>query len=839
MEAAAEGVVIVGPLGLAGILETRLGLAQPDEAQPVRIAEYLRALDAMCSSGDPFFKASYLADGWATAKRLLAERDQLVLAGWSGMASGAPRLDALVELHASTECVPGLPDRLVRILEALYKHEMCGIDRLELETPRECWPMLWRRIFDALQKAGTDISETLCDVAAAPIPGDCLPRVVPLRASTLCEAADAVAAWLAARPDNDQVLLIVEAGGELLDAALRGQGLPVTGAVSRSIHRSTLQLLPLALELCWSPFSPAALLDFLTVPLCPLHPAMGRRLVRALEKHPGLGGPVWLEALEKCRTWAATRPNSDVLSDDLGFWTGLKRYARGGEIDVQAILAICERLSAWASERTFRGSAHLLAPASAMAQSVAEAVRASGRRGFTKPQLDRILDSVAGGGLAGPALAEAAPWAVANHPGQVRGAFQDVIWWNFSDPGQQATRPLWDNAEQAALRSGGTDLEDRQRLSDLEAAAWHRPLFLASGRLVLVMADSDKGQPLLPHPLWDELAVAAGDESLLLTQAEDAASVGRGPDTVLCGRALFLEEVLPAPPVEPKRTWPAPGHIDARRATESPTGMAKLLECPLRWFLEYALSLYRGHLSALPDGNQLFGSFCHRLVEMLVAERPAWDPQAARSRAERLFDELIGQMAAALKLPGRDAELALFRMHALEAVEKLFERIRSAKLTIQGCEQRLERRDGFGQAYVGYADLVVLDGKGSPMPWDLKWTDNAKYRRQELEEERALQLAAYSWMLGVPSAHAAYFMLKQAELISTAAPWATAQEAVQTDLAVIWEKSLMEYRRQGDALRKGEAIATGVVLDGQEPPDPEPRCRYCDYSTICGVRHAD
>lgn len=834
---AAEGVVIVGPLGLAGILETRLGLAPVGASQAVRIACYLRAMESICADRSPFYKGAFLADGWATAKRLLAERDSLVFSGWQGSSLGERRLDELAALHEAAGCPPGLPDSLVRVLEAMRKHGAPGISLIKLETPGEFWPKLWRDTLSALSRAGVKVAD-------APIIGQghaleaLLSCVCPLRATNLSAAADAVSSWLAASDDNANVLLVAGADSAVLDAALRNQGLPITGATSRSAHRAVLQVLPLALDLCWAPLSPAALLDFLTVPVCPLHPAISRRLVRALEKHPGTGGAVWNEAVEKCDAWASKRPDGALLMGDMEFWIGLAKFPRGGELDIQVVEAICERLIAWATTRPPKGTAHAIAPVSEMAQTFLAAVRASGRGGFTKPQIDRILDSVAGGGISNLARAESAVWSVVNHPGQIRGGFQDIIWWNFSDPGESVARPIWDNAEQAALSTAGVDLDDHQRLATLEAAAWRRPLLQATGRFVPVMADSDKGKPLAPHPLWDELVVLPGAESLLLSQTDDAAIIETGPGAMLGGRELRLEKIPAARPILPIRTWPVPPHVSVRREAESPSGMSKLLECPLSWFFRYAIGLRPGHLAALPDGNQLMGSFCHRLVELLIAEKNDWAPHDARLRAEQLFDALLEQMAATLKLPGRDAELAVLRIHAITAIERLFERIRAAGLTIRGCEQRLERMDEAGQPHVGYADLILADSRGNPIPWDMKWNDSTTKKRKELAEGRALQLASYCWLLDSPDAHAGYFMLKQAELLSTPAPWALPQESVPTDLSAVWGQSLSLYHQRLREIVQGEAIAEGVSLEGEALPDNSSRCSYCDYSTICGVRYA-
>lgn len=838
---AAEGVVILGPLGIANILETRLGLAPAETAQSIRIACYLRALENVCAVGEPFFKASFRADNWATAKRLLAERDQIAMSGWDGRPVGQPRIDALAELHAIAGTPPGMADRLLRILAAIERFGLTGISQLAFETPRDCWPKVWRRLFKALALAGVDLHDVTPGADPDFIPPEWLSRALPLRCFSLANAAEAVATWLAAGPeDNADILLLNEGNGEILDAALHKQGLPMTGATSHSAHRAPLQLLPLALQLCWSPFSPAALLDFLTAPICPVHPALARRIIRALEEQPGIGGTSWREAFGLCGQWAAGREDGPALLDDLDFWTGLPRAPRMGEAPSRTLLAVCERLAAWVTDRSPKGCATLLAPAAAAAREMVAVVHASGRSGFTKPQLDRILDAVIGCGTSAQGETQAAPWAVARHPGQVRGTFRDIIWWNFMDPGQSATRPIWDKAEQAALLAVSVDMEDARRTNELEAKAWRRPLRHASGRLLLVMADADKGEPCQPHPLWDELVAGVG-ESELLGRAEDASLHGRGPEVQLCGRALRMEELSRLETPQPMRVWPVPGGLELRRETESPSSIAKLVECPLRWFLEYTLGIRPGQMAALPDGNMLFGIFCHRLVEALVAEKSEWEPEAARQRAEQMFGSFLDEMAAALKLPGREADLATFREQALHAVETLFGRISETGLRILGCERPMERVDDAGQAHAGRIDLLLQDRSGNPVPWDLKWTNNPKYRREEMQSNRAVQLAAYCWLLSAPpgSTHAAFFMLKQAELIATDAPWAKGEEAVPTDLAAVWAEALACGRRQMEALRLGEALAPGVLEDGADAPEPAPRCNLCNYGIICGARHAE
>lgn len=839
---AAQGIVIIGPLGLTSILETRLGLAPPRTSQPVRIAQYMRALEILCAEADPYFKQSFLADGWSTAKRLLTQRDQLRLAGWRGSSSGAhPRIEDLVKLDKVSDLAAGLPERLERITRSILHKGLRGVSQVTLETPRISWPSACRRVFDSIEASGDAVIGE-----AQPVPCSQFAiegstnHIHMLRCATLQDGAEAVASWLAAEPEqNDKVLLLAECGGETLDLALRQHGLAVTGSSRRSPHRAALQLLPLALALRWKPFSPIVMLEFLTAPLSPVHPAMARHLIHALAEQPGIGGPCWQNALESCRKWAAGRPDGNTLMADLTFWTGERSVAFETNMAAQAVRDVCEKLATWASDQTTQSYPETLPIIAAMAHEMSEVVKVTGCSEYTKPQLDRIIDSVVGAGLPGSGCMEASSWNHVMHPGQIRGDCQTILWWNFTTPGLEHTFRPWTIAERNELQVAGVDFGDVSRIRALEVAAWRNPLRHATGQLLLILPDSDKGSPVAPHPLWDEICTVEGASSIL-ERTYIGTLLHSGAITRIFCRDI-CQDMLPASPTpHPQRKWPLSPCVESKRKCESPSGMAQLLECPLKWYFSHALRIRTGRLTSLPEGNQLYGKVCHRLIELLVAERKDWDAIDARKRAEQLFDDLLNQMAAALKLPGRDAELEIFRSQALEAVERLFGRIKDAGLIIAASEQQKARTDEYGQEHAGIIDLLLQDRKGRLVPWDLKWADRSRYRRDELEGGRALQLAAYCWLAADDTsfpADAAYFMLKQAELVSTNAPWAAGEEATSTDLKLVWEISLTEYRKRFDELTAGLGVAAGVKSEEADdtPQNPGPKCVYCDYSAICGV----
>ncbi len=113
-KSASSGEVWTGAVGLLGILETRLGLAGPKFSDAERAAGLIPAL----RNTEGFWSVSFENDPVATARRLLAWRDELWLYGWRGQPV-APRLDQLA--NVAQNVLPGYPDRLAAVADALHR----------------------------------------------------------------------------------------------------------------------------------------------------------------------------------------------------------------------------------------------------------------------------------------------------------------------------------------------------------------------------------------------------------------------------------------------------------------------------------------------------------------------------------------------------------------------------------------------------------------------------------------------------------------------------------------------------------------------------------------------
>ncbi len=858
--------IVAGPATLLDILETQLGLGGPAVGVTERIAAYqerLRRLDAE----DRFYHRSFATDPWATTREILSWRDGLVAAGWDGrpVPEGGDRLACLADAEAITapQLPVGMADRLRAVLAALADAPKLDLDAVDMTDSPEALPPVWRRLMDLLRGAGVTVTalprpqagsgyndlnrvqRVLTGQPVEPLAGD--GSLVLLEADDSWQAADAVAGWLAAG-DNQQLVLVQGEDGTLLDQACHAHGLPRPGAENVSRWRSALQVLPLAFEARWAPINPQRLLELLTLPQGPIPPSVAARFADALREEPGLGGPrwrqAWEDALEHRRQTLATRPNvTDIeakLVQDAETWRGWLEgpcHDSAEGMPVTEALAICRRIQHWARTRGGLSGDTLLLAAARQAAACERALQMAGADRISRVQLGRVLDEVVAEGVAaGWAGAEAAPWTVVSHPGRVWGQAAAVVWWGFTGPGISARPPAWRSQELSALATAGVMFEDAAAIVGHEALTWRRAVLLAGDRLLLVQPRSRGGDATVSHPLWHELLGLLGGERALAPLKADAAAFLADPAPILAGRSLRRVVAPPSSPPQPKPVWQvAPGLIQARDR-DSATSLSQLFGCPFAWVLSYGAHLQGGASISVIDNSRLIGTLAHAVIEHLFAERTVWPADQAQIRARALFDHLLPQRAATLLLPGRLLERNDACDRVARAVGTLCGMMADAGLRFEGAERQFAGTLN-GRDFAGTVDLLLQDSSGQRVIFDMKWTGWPKYKRLELEEGRAVQLAAYAAIVpGCRPDGAGYFMLRDADLFFAAPqPFPSHHVSGPSSLAEVWRRCGESHRLRMDALMQGMIQVPDEDWTKQQGALAlEPPCRVCGFGTLCG-----
>ena len=159
------------------------------------------------------------------------------------------------------------------------------------------------------------------------------------------------------------------------------------------------------------------------------------------------------------------------------------------------------------------------------------------------------------------------------------------------------------------------------------------------------------------------------------------------------------------------------------------------------------------------------------------------------------------------------------------SIENLVRLIAEAGWIVEATEKdMIQEFLSTGRTFTGRIDLLLKTPDGGNAVWDLKWATRSKYRSEEMEEGKALQLAAYCWLARGKQDFppGAYFMLSQGELISS--PCKELPETCQfheVDLKNIWEKGLGKYRKRLEELSSGLLSGMGQISSEEEKSGEE------------------
>lgn len=905
----ALGKPVWGASQLLRDLELRLGLASSAEltTEASRVLRWSARLQAMASA-QRFYAASFAVDPLGTTQSVLALRDSLKTCGWDGspIANGGARLDALAELESLAELPvpPSGADRALSVAAALSHRSRPVYAELTLADVETTWPECWRRVFHELKRTGTQLN-ILPQLEPQASPNTDLGKIqsalreesstagdvqlvgdgsfVRVIAETSIEAARATAALLASFNEPNTVV-IREREAAVLDHALGQHGLPSQGLHSSSPWRSSLQVLPLALELAFEPKDPQRVLELLNLPQGPFTGAVARYLTRALQRSPGVGGRAWLEAKAKLAALLGEatvdkRLQPDQLPQQVAL-VELWLETRGADAihgaPKNALLAVVTRVRAWLLEQVNRRPLDtILRVGVQQCDDLIQALALEHRDAIDLVHIRRLSEFVMNSG----AIFELTPEEIGKFPsvGSARALYTpaaNVVWWMFTHSYEHALGSPWRAAERTALAAAYIERPNLELQLFKRAAAFRRTVFATQNRLILVSPRTSAGQSSAAHPLWDELVA-----KVPLSLAAQAAITCSADELLRPGEVrvpkLPIERVAPLalPVAHPQ--WNVTLPTAATSVRHSASSLGSLLGCPLQWALTYLAGL-KSEEQALTSQHLLAGSLGHRLIEVLhEAGLFTADASTFRARASEEFELLVAREGAVLLRPGKAHELSQLSRQLVNAACVLRELLTAQGLTIRSVEAAFEVPWREGQLF-GRLDLLVESTTGQQLVIDVKW-GHAKYRTI-LQKGNALQLATYGQALHGQALHgqalrgqtpseqalpeqtsppknepvvAAYYSLSAAQLFGVA-PNLDGVELVRGDnLNNTWQRANRTLPLVETSVSRGQLHVSGVtralpLLTALNVAEsewahhyqtlPSHACEYCRYDGLCGRR---
>ena len=860
-----------GPETLLSWLEAQLGLSATLPLVCQRITEFVRALP-----DDPTlaFAGSLRCDRWGAATELLRRRDELELADWRrGNPQQFPAIardlcvgPAMVELKFPSEGA-----RLHAVLAALASGQTLPVHECTLDEEIARWPALWQRVLRQLNVVAAEPSQCLAPEGTALREAqECL-----LHEHEMPLAPDRSVRWAATRSDAAACELVADVLGNdpgvtsgvviycdddalamRLDACLARRRLPTMGADGATAAHPIHQLLPLTLALSWEPVDPRLLLDFLNLPLGPLPRRAARALAEALAREPGLGSTSWEVACA-----ALCNPENDPdgrLAGLLQCWVLGERAPRGDDLPVLLVDLRCRLVAEWALARAagwpatddraemFIETLRLLARHASL---LAELAALAGTT-ISEPQLHRMYHEIAATGLrVQPCCESAAGPRRVRSLAEIAAPCRRLIWLGVGTD-RTAYTP-WSPAERAQLGAAGVAIDDGQQLLEALRAAEARGVAQVTEDLLAIELPRDRERRA--HPFW--LA--------LRNQWHGAAAASLVVEDLLANDELdrlqpftCRGELVPASaPLQHRAQWrAAPGAL-IDRTTASATELQDRLSCPLKWTFRYQAGLRPSARATLPERFQLKGTFCHRVLQLVLGG--GGDLPSAAQAAElvgKTFDQRLPLDAAPLAQPDQAGECGRLRRELVKSARVLVEALHAGGYRIAAMEAPVEG-SAFGKELRGSIDCVAVTPGGEEAVIDFKYAGRAKYAKL-LETGRALQLATYAHSrraktAGSQTPAVAYLILADAHLVSPAGSRLRGGGVVVEGPSIdrVWQRFVQAITAADGWLTGEEPIPARPLQRSDEWPadadlalqavlgadDCQEVCRYCDYSQLCGL----
>ncbi|MEH6626623.1 MAG: PD-(D/E)XK nuclease family protein [Motiliproteus sp.] len=842
---ASVGELLGGPSRLLQWLESQLGLELPQASFTQRVLQYLACLK-QCDAAERFYHQSLSLDELGVARRLLEWRDIWYEAGWQGkpLVSTGQRLAdmAEVEVLAVQAVAPNIGQRVQRVLLALEQSPLTvGVVTLD---PVEAYPAVWQQLLRQLNaefaaphpvvraEAGSDLAQLQSLLLAGVIPQD--PQSLRGDGSVLLLAAPShgvSAPWVAQYAkqlltgvDDYQLGLLCDGSSEELDLALEQAGVAILASGENSPWRPVFQVLPLVMDLLWSPLNPSRLLEFLSHPVGPISRRVRQALAEVVASEPGIGGSLWRQTVDKVLDQERQRHSDVKLADKavaklrtaINFWLESERFSAYPGAPVSVVIKRASAVNSWLNGlinlvlEDEEKAAELALYRSALNQVLefvrsVELLREQGGEAINADTLRRLIKAVRGNGASRPdrqaqLIQGQSKMCYGSDASAFVSPLQTSIWW-ACDEASLASRHHWTQLEQQALAANGVALLADEHAVAWQTQCWIRPLLAAQKQAVLVVHDSGDGH----HPLFDQIhALVSGlteYDLLAATQALQAIDLPAMPQAEAVAALL-----LPGK----QRLWQLPAATTMpKRDRESFSSLESFLFGPYMWVLRYQAKLKAGALLSVKDDNLLKGSLAHQLYEdffnahndIAVLRSPA-----VTKWAEAALAELIATTGAVLLMPGRSAEREHFISVTVTALNRLIVHLQSAQVVSVVMESHAEGLF-VGGALGGYLDLLATKADGSEAVLDIKW-GGARYRRESMAESRYLQLAIYAELRRQASQSfpvVGYFVIASQELMLLNSDYFPQAESIEADngedIAQFWyrfEKSWKQRREQLD-----------------------------------------
>lgn len=835
-------VQVLETQNLLSQLALHAGIHQQIPSYPERLTSYHKALLQYDTKNvGNIFHRSIAIDSMSVAKTLLRWRDSLAMCGWSKetILNDCTRLNTLAEIDSLYDD-GGMATLLkkisgqIHLMESGEAYVPNAYKTLVIEIPcrLEILPDYIKPLLRSLQKIGVKIIENADDTKAV------LQTITEIHFTQQWKAE----VWLTQQQPQSYDVWI-NSNNKRLDNWLHMSGNPVCGCEMANTNPQVTQMFLLAIQLFRRPLNVNSLLQYLSLPECPLDGLLCRKLARMIVREGGFCNDKVRQCINDYiekefkpeddptppqKTKKQREENYlqflpfDLRKDDResslaeetdtvnvkalsNFLSSISNYASGKSISIYAVQPYDARISQLRKVKEMTD---------ALLNQITTLI--DGDLSFTR--LNQWAQSLYEDGDFTLYHAQANGRNIINHPANMIDTAENTIWCDFyGDIPATLSTDFLSNHEIGQLKEHDVLLWDKEHEAEMMQMMMSRPIPKTSGKLTIVTCEQQGATKLPKHPMHLQLP--------FITKTEDG-------DQLYEQLATKVIEPVDNHREEDNREirFDAKEHPVSWSTMESYSSLEQLLQNPLDYFMQYAL-----HFKDVSEMDiklsTTYGNVAHKVIETLfTAERDNISlANFVVSQYDKAFSSALVSKGALLLLPEYHLDRARLKYQLLSCVKKLADIIKGNGLTVIQCEQEEIQNLGFGNGILlkGYLDMLLRDPAGNDVIFDLKWASKKDKFKNYLKNNRAIQLAIYEATLmnhvnHPQSVRTAYFVMPLGILFSTDAFNGEDCEQIfgSTKEPIKSNAEIMTQLRNGYAERVRE-ISEGMIETADNMPIKE------------------
>lgn len=799
-------------------IKLRSGLCSCVKSEMERVIDYYKAMAAfMDKTPDNIFAKSFELDGLSTAKRCLSWRDSLAFAGWTkGTPAPSKRMQTLCDIEEFFDD-NSHGQEIIEITRAI--NNGCLLDRtfeIICMVRRVLLSPIEQSLLTALENSGIKITEEVPDIK---ITFDTIPDDSSLEVLKFEERDEALRYLSQIKPDEYDVW--INSDNKLFDNWLKLQGQPVCGSYIQGGIPQLTQTLMIGIKIFERPLNLTNLIEWLNVPLSPLHGWFRHRLSDVIAEKCGYYNKECKTAIdhfinedpdkkemEKRQALVQTylpNINEEVNTSDLVNLGNLKQF-------VSSLQDWCSQKLAILKDDIQKTQ---LAFVNNQCEGLLLLLDQEKKPQIEYSRLENLAAVLNSSVTISQYQAQAGCRNVINAPGQIYGNVQKTIWCDFYNaPAPTLMYSFLTPAEKNEF-SKTLALWPEENERELYKTLSLTPFARTTKKLTLVVINKIGSGLVQKHPILIRMEQQKDEIKKIIKYPQLDKALYKKPKPVNNGMDKTQEFV---------RLTKA-NHIQWPQK-ESPTSFTNIVYNPFDYTFGNLAGIGSKGVASIPEFWIVRGNVAHAVIEAIFnhyddipqSGTVPYIQKVIQNDFDKVFEQTIRAYGATYLLKENSFEKSIYKDDVRNCVNNLLEVLKDNNLTVVSCEQYLQNENmnfPYNITISGSSDMILKDPQNQLVIFDFKWSGNEKKYTKILEENRSIQLVLYKELAAKAqeksAKSSAYVLLPKCTIISTDNFTGDCKQITPIEDR---DNNLLEELRRSYAYRR-QQISDGLVEEGE------------------------